>query len=223
MIGKNRYVNTFFWEDKYIKRLDLKHKLVFLNMLTSPMSNILGIYEITLDRIAYDTSIPLVEVETIIATFVKDKKIMYDDDYIVILNFSKHQKKTAIHIQRGMQKIALTLPEDIQRKYVQYNNDDTVEVGMFGTQNGKNKNKPRLSSIHKKKISESHPEVYKALFEKDADTFEPLRYVKDNDDGSIVLFSPTKRLRDRIMNDDVVKEFVMEQFGCEIEILTDEV
>ena len=50
-------VNTKFWDDTYIVTLDPIEKLLYLYFLTNPLTNICGIYEIQLRRVAFDTGI----------------------------------------------------------------------------------------------------------------------------------------------------------------------
>jgi hypothetical protein len=55
MADKLRSVNTRFWEDPFVEELTPSEKLLFLYLLTNPLANLLGIYEITIKRISYDT------------------------------------------------------------------------------------------------------------------------------------------------------------------------
>jgi hypothetical protein len=50
-----RIVNDEFWTDPYIEDLDPSEKLIFLYLITNPLCNIAGAYEIRLKRIAYET------------------------------------------------------------------------------------------------------------------------------------------------------------------------
>jgi len=90
--SKNRYINTHFWDDTYIIDLDPIEKLLFLYSLTNPLTNISGIYEISLKRIAFDTGIDKDMVKKIFARFEDKKKMKYQDGWICITNSIKHQK-----------------------------------------------------------------------------------------------------------------------------------
>ena len=57
MSEKLRSVNTKFWDDPFIEDLPPTEKLLFLYLLTNPLANLLGIYEITVKRISYDTGL----------------------------------------------------------------------------------------------------------------------------------------------------------------------
>jgi hypothetical protein len=66
---KLRSVNTKFWNDPFIETLDNKEKLLFLYLLTNPLANILGIYEISLSRISFDTGLTIDTVEKALKGF----------------------------------------------------------------------------------------------------------------------------------------------------------
>jgi hypothetical protein len=56
-MAKQRVVNTRFWDDDYIMELGPTEKLVFLYVLTNPLTDLCGAYQITLKRISFDTGL----------------------------------------------------------------------------------------------------------------------------------------------------------------------
>ena len=90
-MAKNRYVNTHFWDDGYITTLDPIEKLLFLYLLTNPLTEISGAYEIPLRRIAFDTGIDRDMVAKIFTRFEEEDKVIYRDGWVLISNFIKHQ------------------------------------------------------------------------------------------------------------------------------------
>ena len=90
-MAKQRIVNTKFWDDSYIADLDPIEKLLFLYLLTNPLTNISGVYEIQLRRIAFDTGIDKDMVLKILTRFENDEKVVFLDDWVAMLNFAKHQ------------------------------------------------------------------------------------------------------------------------------------
>lgn len=110
--SKNRYLDTFFWNDNYIMDRDPTEKLLFLYFLSNPSTHICGIYEIGLKRIAFDTGIDREMVIKILDRFEKDKKIKYKDGWIAIKNFIKHQKKNP-SIQKGIDQGLKDSPPDL--------------------------------------------------------------------------------------------------------------
>ena len=91
-MSKQRYIDTKFWQDNYIIDKDPIEKLLFLYLLTNPLTNILGIYEISIKTIAFDTGIDSEMVLKILERFEKDDKVKYFKGHIALKNFTKHQK-----------------------------------------------------------------------------------------------------------------------------------
>jgi len=101
-MAKQRYINTKFWNDNYIVELDPIEKLLFLYFLTSPLTNVSGIYEISLRRVAFDTGIDKEMVNKILLRFEVDNKIKYENGWLAIKNFVKHQALNP-KIQKGIE------------------------------------------------------------------------------------------------------------------------
>lgn len=114
-MSKTRMIDTSFWDDPYIVSLDPIEKLLFIYFLTNPLTNIAGIYEITLKRIAFDTGIDRDTVLKILDRFEEAGKIYYRDGYVIIKNFIKHQAITEkSKIKTGIEKILNELPDNIK-------------------------------------------------------------------------------------------------------------
>lgn len=90
-MAKNRIINTKFWLDEYIQKLNQKEKLLFLYFLTNPYTDISGLYEIPFSHIQLETGFSDKEIVQILMKFEKDGKIFYENGWIGIKNFSKHQ------------------------------------------------------------------------------------------------------------------------------------
>lgn len=90
-VAKQRIVNTKFWDDSYITRLTPTEKLLFLYLLTNPLTNISGVYELPAKRVAFDTGISSDRAETIFKKLEKDGKLITVDGWVGIVNFIKHQ------------------------------------------------------------------------------------------------------------------------------------
>jgi hypothetical protein len=104
-------VNDEFWTDTYVEDLDPSEKLIFLYLITNPLCNIAGIYEIKIKRIAYETGFDKEMVEKILGRFEKDQKIIRKNDWIIICNFVKNQANNPSVLQ-GVQRILDRLPSD---------------------------------------------------------------------------------------------------------------
>lgn len=90
-MAKQRIVNTKFWDDSYIASLGPREKLIFLYLLTNPLTNISGVYELPLKRAAFDIGLKASEIEATLKRFEKDGKTVYRSGWVGIVNFIKHQ------------------------------------------------------------------------------------------------------------------------------------
>jgi len=112
-MSKKRYISDDFWTDPYIEKLDLMEKGVFLYLLTNPLCNVAGIYEISLKRLAYETGLDISIANTILDRFVRDGKIARHDNWIILWKFGKHQVLNP-SIESGVRRIWGELPDEVQ-------------------------------------------------------------------------------------------------------------
>ncbi len=115
-MAKSRMINTRFWIDDYIGNLDPIEKLLFLYFLTNPCTDISGVYEIPLKTVAIDTGIEKEMVLKILKRFQKDKKIFFEDGWVVIKNFAKHQNLKNPKIVAGIEMGLSKAPKSITDK-----------------------------------------------------------------------------------------------------------
>lgn len=90
-MAKQRIVNTRFWDDSYIARLSPTEKLLFLYLITNPLTNIAGVYELPLKRVAFDTGIATDMVDATLEKLERDGKIAFASGWIGLVNFIKYQ------------------------------------------------------------------------------------------------------------------------------------
>jgi hypothetical protein len=90
-VAKQRIVNTKFWDDSYIAGLTSIEKLLFLYLITNPLTNISGVYELPLRRAAFDVGLSVEEVEKVFGRFEADGKIARFGAWVGVTNFIKHQ------------------------------------------------------------------------------------------------------------------------------------
>ena len=95
MSDKLRSVNTRFWDDTFISELNPSEKLLFLYLITNPLTNLLGIYEITIKRISFDTGLKTDIIRKGFERFEKVKKVFFVDGFIILPNFLKNQRLNA--------------------------------------------------------------------------------------------------------------------------------
>jgi len=116
MSEKLRSVNTKFWDDPFIEDLSPSEKLLFLYLLTNPLANLLGIYEITIKRICYDTALQKETVTNALKRFGMVKKAFYCDNFIILPNWLKNQnlnKNMKIAVAREFNSLPTSLKNNI--------------------------------------------------------------------------------------------------------------
>ena len=183
-MAKQRMVNTKFWDDNYIIDLDPIEKLLFLYFLTNSLTNIAGIYEISIRKIAFDTGIDKDMVKKILDRFKTDKKIYYIEGWIIIANFPKYQSyKNHPKIKRGIELILEEIPDNIRysmyRLSIPYTYPFNYSNSNSNTNTNTNTNKKALKKIPNKLFNEKHLELAEYLYKlikKD----NPAWYVKPN-------------------------------------------
>ncbi len=90
-VAKQRIVNTKFWDDSYIAGLSPLEKLVFLYLITNPLTNISGVYELPLKRAAFDIGMSGKDIEVVFKKFETDGKLARFGSWVGVVNFVKHQ------------------------------------------------------------------------------------------------------------------------------------
>ena len=113
-MAKQRIVNTAFWDDGYVITLNPLQKLLFLYLLTNPLTNILGVYQITSRRIAFDLAMNDSTIAGIIKKFENDGRVSYVDNYMIVHNFVKHQSLNP-NIVKGIERELELLPEAVKK------------------------------------------------------------------------------------------------------------
>lgn len=105
---KLRSVNTSFWSDPFIEELTPSEKLIYLYLITNDKTNMLGIYEISIKKIAYETGINRETVLKALESFERVGKVRYVDNYVILTRYLKHQsfntnmKKSAIEYYNAL-------------------------------------------------------------------------------------------------------------------------
>ena len=114
-MAAQRYISTSFWDDAWIQQLEPDEKLIYMYLLTNALTNIAGVYEITSRRISFDTRYPLDRVSKALKRFEEDKKAYhFEDSWIILVNWPKHQKVTErSKIREGIDIILKALPDEV--------------------------------------------------------------------------------------------------------------
>ena len=91
-MSKKRSVSTAFWSDPFIEDIAPEYKLLFLYLITNEKTNMLGIYEASKRKMSFETGLSKESIEDGLDVFQRLGKIKYVDNYIILVNYMKHQK-----------------------------------------------------------------------------------------------------------------------------------
>jgi hypothetical protein len=118
---KCRYVSTSFWDDEWIQSLDPSEKLLYLYLLTNPLTTIAGIYKITVRRMCFDTGFNTDTIGHILGKLEKAGKVFMFNGWLILPNWPKHQKVGKDDNNRkGIDTILKSLPDDVFQFIVQH-------------------------------------------------------------------------------------------------------
>ena len=155
-MSKQRLVDTCFWDDGYIMRLDPSEKLLFLYLLTNPLTAICGVYQIELRRIAFDTGFEMDTVKRMLDRFERDGRCLYRDGWVAMKNWLKHQNPGSIKVQKGielqLEKVPVTMADYIGKGI------DTLSHLNLNTNTNPNTNNPP-DTISKKPAKKEYAEA----------------------------------------------------------------
>jgi hypothetical protein len=109
-VSKQRLVDTCFWDDGYVVKLDPSEKLLFLYLLTNPLTTLCGVYQIEVRRISFDTGFDADTVGRMLARFERDDKCLYLDGWVAMRNWLKHQRTRNTSIRKGIDRELSLVP-----------------------------------------------------------------------------------------------------------------
>ena len=173
-MAKKRQINTKFWDDQYISNLDPTEKLLFLYLLTNPLTEMCGIYEIQVRRMALDTGIDKDMIPKIFSRFADAGKIFYiNNNWVYVRNFQKHQAVND-SIKIGIKRTLEEIPVEIMQVVCSINTEWGQTDGSLSTVCGilkpklepkpKPKPKPKLkllaTDVAKEKIKTPKTEMF---------------------------------------------------------------
>lgn len=110
-MAKQRYINTFFWDDPYIEDLDPAGKLLFIYLITTPLTNIAGSFEITIKKMADHTGLGRDTIGDLLKQFEADGKFIYRRPWMLAINAIDHQNTNNPQIRTGIAAIIDASPE----------------------------------------------------------------------------------------------------------------
>ena len=114
-MAAQRYISTSFWDDEWVQNLAVNKKLIYMYLLTNPLTNIAGVYKITARRMAFDTGVSEKTLIRILDEFAEAGKAYYfSNEWIILPNWPKHQQADKrAKIRAGIDNILSDLPEPV--------------------------------------------------------------------------------------------------------------
>lgn len=108
-MAKERMINTRFWNDGWIRKINPLDRYLFLYLLTNEYTNISGIYELPLETIAYSTGIDERDLSQTMLPRL-EPKVLYKEGWIILTNFPKHQRLNNKSIVEGISRELQSVP-----------------------------------------------------------------------------------------------------------------
>ena len=86
-----RYINVRTWSENWFETLSASEKLVWIYLNTNSSTNMLGVYSMTVRRIAYECHISEPAARRNIKKLEDIKKLIYSDGYIILIDWMAQQ------------------------------------------------------------------------------------------------------------------------------------
>lgn len=115
--GEFRQFHTRFWASPFVDELDPSEKLLYMYMITSPQSNMEGVYRTTLKRIAFETGLERDAVQRIAERFedAGQAGLYFDTDqacWVVVCQAPEHMNSSP-QIMRHASQVYQSVPDEV--------------------------------------------------------------------------------------------------------------
>lgn len=128
MSSKHRLIDTKFWNDEYILNLLPDEKLLFIYFLTTPQTNISGLYECPIKIISLHTGFDKDNLAVMLTRF--EPKIYYINGWVYVRNFIKHQSSSSETVLKGIDEELAKAPPRIRRRVDEINAELAKKEGV---------------------------------------------------------------------------------------------
>jgi hypothetical protein len=108
-MAEGRYTKTRIWNDDWFAGIGRERQHLFLYFLTNPNTNVLGIYEIPLLQIGYQTDHDQKQLRDLLIQFEEENKVFYERGWLIMKNWTKHQVGN-VKVAAGLGKQFNSLP-----------------------------------------------------------------------------------------------------------------
>lgn len=110
-----RSIDTRFWADGWIRKLNPLDRYLFLYLLTNDKTSWCGIYELDLGMMAYECGLDERDLERSLLPRLAPK-VIYVEGWVYIPNFPKYHLNGTEATQKGYDKAFAEVPQNIRLK-----------------------------------------------------------------------------------------------------------
>jgi len=163
-----RQIHTQIWRDNWFLDLEADEKLLFIYLFSNDNSNLAGLYELHEKIIALETGLAEERIHEIIAKFEADKKVLYKDGVVWIVNMQRYHSNAGEKVRRNIELIVEGIPDCyVKQQYCIANGiepEDTPKIeyaySIDTLSHSKSKSKSNLKSKSKtEEEEEAQPET----------------------------------------------------------------
>jgi len=111
---KRRYINTTIWDKSWFRKLSSDARLVYIYLLTCPLSSISGVFEVADERIEFDTNISTNKIKKVFDELQASGEVARIEDWVIIVRHPDFQKwQTNIKIAIGLFNELYEVPKEV--------------------------------------------------------------------------------------------------------------
>ena len=121
---KRRSLETRFWKDSYIQSLPAKGRYLFNYLLMNEYVNIIHIYELTENTIAFETGLIIKEIQDFKRKFEVDGKFIFRESWVKIVNADKYEHYEGETNEKAKLNFLKIIPSHIIHSF------DTPQIGV---------------------------------------------------------------------------------------------
>ena len=88
-----RQIHTKIWKDGWFLDLPAEYKLLFIYLFGNDRANLIGLYDISLKVICFETDLDQDTVETALLRFEADGKVIYRDGWVWVKNLLRYNAR----------------------------------------------------------------------------------------------------------------------------------
>jgi len=149
---KTRIIQTRFWDDEFVSEATKHARYLYIYLLTSQYINLCGIFQLSDRKILFETGMTSNEFEIAKKELTENRKVLFKDGWIKIINASKNNKYTNSPLNEKPYNAELRRVPDSTMDFF----NSSIDSTMYSTQNSKLKtknSKPKEKEEEKEKFS----------------------------------------------------------------------